>query len=209
MDTLLTIVGLLAAAGFAYFIIIARKKDSPVPPPATAPQPVQIPVYTAPVPVPPKPSEPVPGTNLPPNPTITDLLFRPSTEIGAVLDGRVAATPPSAEIPVSPWPAVITPAIGTRLRVNVKANVLYLATTSGIARLQITPTASDMAGQAAKYRIAALAGMHQEFTPSADWYTSPAMAGAYITDLPRDGATVAFFSDRDSQVWVDITPYYA
>lgn len=154
----------------------------------------QAPVAIQPVPQPVAPvvSPVAPQPVLPPNPSITDILYRPSAETGAILDARVAAQPAPVAYPLVAFPVVFREP--RRYRVMLEGGVSYTALLDGCRGAVVTPTANDPAGQNARYSARVTNG--DQVT---DFGRSIRMA---IFDA--SAGTVEISSDVTSEVWLEV-----
>jgi hypothetical protein len=174
------------------------------------------PQVTAPTSSPVEPPKPVDNRMIPPEAkphladtpysqpnqdSITDRLFRPTAEAGAILDSRVG-NETSGEAPLVPWPAEWA---FTRQRLRVRCEGGYIYQTHFVynearrIRVMVTPTVNDPAGQNAYYTMK-LSGS----TYSADLGTAPKVALCDIQALPFGEYVLEFASDKTTEVWLDL-----
>lgn len=163
-----------------------------------------------------------------PQPTMTDLLFRPTAEIGAILDSRVGdgTGSPSGVVPnPEPWPTYWVLGEQKRVVVNAVAGQNYVIAfdnpgseqVSGRSGLMITPTPNDPAGQSANY-MAILWGQNgpmwydmgwvipQPHTANYEFAVGPYVGPAWLPHLRSGLHAFMFKSDKDTQIFLDFRP---
>lgn len=121
MNTILTLVLVLVAlVAFAAIVLKRWQKrvNEPSPPPAIAPR-----VESAPPPAQPVAPSPAPAPQPPAQviDNISDLLFKPSPEVGAILDARVG-TGGGVALAEEPFPATF---VRRRVRCRLEAGAVY------------------------------------------------------------------------------------
>lgn len=143
----LSILALVVAAGIVLSLWQKKVNDpppqsaepvaQPQPPvfPSVSAQPVEPPPAAAPAESPPAPVpvEPQPAPASPPL-TITDLLFRPSPEVGAILDARVGTGGAQPAWPEEGFPGTYVP---RRVRTRLAAGQVYACAFPMAARYMI------------------------------------------------------------------------